>query len=75
MVYAMIIQRIPTGIPKFDELIEGGFPENSMILLVGYPGAGKTTFSAQFLYNGQLVIELRESMFALRRRRRHSLRI
>jgi len=52
MVYAMIIQRIPTGIPKFDELIEGGFPENSMILLVGYPGAGKTTFSAQFLYNG-----------------------
>jgi len=48
----MIIQRIPTGIPKFDELIEGGFPDNSMILLVGYPGAGKTTFSAQFLYNG-----------------------
>jgi len=48
----MIIQRVPTGIPKFDELIEGGFPNNSMILLVGYPGAGKTTFSAQFLYNG-----------------------
>jgi len=48
----MIIQRIPTGIPKFDKLIEGGFPNNSMILLVGYPGAGKTTFSAQFLYNG-----------------------
>jgi len=48
----MIIQRIPTGIPKFDELIEGGFPNNSMILLVGFPGAGKTTFSAQFLYNG-----------------------
>jgi len=48
----MIIQRIPTGIPKFDRLIEGGFPDNSMILLVGYPGAGKTTFSAQFLYNG-----------------------
>ncbi|RJS86598.1 hypothetical protein CW704_05235 [Candidatus Bathyarchaeota archaeon] len=48
----MIIQRIPTGIPKFDKLIEGGFPDNSMILLVGYPGAGKTTFSAQFLYNG-----------------------
>jgi len=50
--YSMIIQRIPTGIPKFDKLIEGGFPNNSMILLVGYPGAGKTTFSAQFLYNG-----------------------
>lgn len=48
----MIIQRVPTGISKFDEMIEGGFPENSMILLVGYPGAGKTTFSAQFIYNG-----------------------
>jgi len=52
MLNEMIIQRIPTGIPRFDELIEGGFPTNSMMLLVGYPGAGKTTFSAQFLYNG-----------------------
>ncbi len=50
----MMIQRVPTGIPKFDDLIEGGFPNNSMILLVGYPGAGKTTFSAQFLYNGAM---------------------
>ncbi len=50
----MMIQRVPTGIPKFDNLIEGGFPNNSMILLVGYPGAGKTTFSAQFLYNGAM---------------------
>jgi circadian clock protein KaiC len=48
----MMIQRVPTGIPKLDELLEGGFPTNSMVLLVGYPGAGKTTFSAQFLYNG-----------------------
>ncbi len=48
----MMHLRVPTGIPKFDDLIEGGFPNNSMILLVGYPGAGKTTFSAQFLYNG-----------------------
>jgi len=48
----MSIQRIPTGIPKLDELIEGGFPSDSMILLVGYPGAGKTTFSGQFIYNG-----------------------
>jgi len=27
----MLIQRIPTGIPKFDELIEGGFPVNKRI--------------------------------------------
>jgi len=45
------VQRIPTGIPRFDELIGGGFPLDSMILLVGYPGAGKTTFSGQFAYS------------------------
>ena len=48
----MSFQRVPTGIPRMDELIEGGFPADSMILLVGYPGAGKTTFAGQFLYNG-----------------------
>ncbi|MCS7120154.1 MAG: ATPase domain-containing protein [Nitrososphaerota archaeon] len=48
----MITQRVPTRIPKFDDLIGGGFPNNSMVLLVGYPGAGKTTFSSQFIYNG-----------------------
>ncbi|OYT44608.1 hypothetical protein CW711_01770 [Candidatus Bathyarchaeota archaeon] len=48
----MSFRRVPTGIPEFDELIEGGFPENSMILVVGFPGAGKTTFSGQFLYTG-----------------------
>jgi len=48
---AMSIQRVPTGIPRFDDLIGGGFPQDSMILLVGYPGAGKTIFSGQFVYN------------------------
>ncbi|MBN2110312.1 MAG: AAA family ATPase [Methanosarcinaceae archaeon] len=44
--------RIPTGIPGFDELIEGGFIENDVILLIGGPGAGKSTFGAQYLYEG-----------------------
>ncbi len=48
----MSIQRVPTGIPRLDDLIEGGFPSDSMILLVGYPGAGKTIFSGQFIYKG-----------------------
>ncbi len=48
----MSFRRVPTGIPEFDDLIEGGFPADSMILIVGFPGAGKTTFSGQFLYNG-----------------------
>ncbi|MFB0502648.1 MAG: RAD55 family ATPase [Candidatus Bathyarchaeia archaeon] len=50
----MSIHRTPTGIRKLDELMEGGFPSDSMILLVGYPGSGKTTFSSQFIYNGAM---------------------
>ncbi len=35
-----------------DELIEGGFPEGSAVLLSGGTGTGKTIFSMQFVYNG-----------------------
>lgn len=48
----MIVQRVSTGIPDLDGLIEGGFPSDSLILLVGCPGAGKSTLAAQFLYKG-----------------------
>jgi circadian clock protein KaiC len=44
--------RIPTGISGFDELIENGFPSESIILLAGNAGAGKTIFATQFLYEG-----------------------
>jgi KaiC/GvpD/RAD55 family RecA-like ATPase len=44
--------RVPTGIPGFDELIEGGFIENDVLLLIGGPGAGKSTFGAQYLHEG-----------------------
>jgi KaiC/GvpD/RAD55 family RecA-like ATPase len=44
--------RIKTGIPGFDKLIQGGFPENSSILIAGSPGTGKTIFALQYLFNG-----------------------
>ena len=44
--------RVPTGIDGLDSLIEGGFPEGSLVLLAGNPGTGKTIFSMQFLYRG-----------------------
>lgn len=46
------MKRVPTGIPGMDELIEGGFPEGSAVLLSGGTGTGKTIFSTQFVYNG-----------------------
>lgn len=46
------IIRIPTGIPGFDKLIEGGVEVNSVNLIVGGSGTGKTVFSTQFLMEG-----------------------
>ncbi|MCJ7770404.1 AAA family ATPase [Candidatus Bathyarchaeota archaeon] len=51
------LQRVPTGVAEFDKLIEGGFPAESIILIAGNPGAGKTTFAAQFLIQGTSVSE------------------
>jgi len=44
--------RVATGIPGFDEMLEGGFPAGSLISLAGRPGTGKTIFGSQFLYYG-----------------------
>ena len=46
------IERIPTGVPGLDELIEGGLPKGRITLITGAAGSGKTTLGMQFLYNG-----------------------
>lgn len=43
---------IPSGIPGLDELIGGGFEQSSTTLVMGEAGCGKTTFAAQFLFQG-----------------------
>ncbi|MEM4347353.1 MAG: ATPase domain-containing protein [Candidatus Altiarchaeota archaeon] len=48
----MKIERVKTGIPGLDELIEDGFPRGSTILVSGEPGTGKTIFGLQFLIEG-----------------------
>ncbi len=44
--------RIPSGIKGFDEMTQGGFRYNSINLVTGGPGSGKTIFAMEFLYNG-----------------------
>jgi len=44
--------RVSTGIPKLDSLMEGGLLKNSMTLLTGGTGTGKTIFCLQFLWEG-----------------------
>lgn len=48
----MAFTRTKTGIPGLDDLIEGGFPENFIVLVSGTSGTGKTTFCMQYLYEG-----------------------
>lgn len=49
-----LMNRLQTGIPGFDSLIEGGLPEGTTTLLSGPTGSGKTVFGLQFLYNGAI---------------------
>ncbi len=49
-----MIKRIATGIPGLDKLVEGGLVENSVNLLTGETGTGKTIFASQFIYGGLL---------------------
>ena len=46
-----MIDRIDTGIPGLDELVEGGFPLPSVLLVLGEPGTGKTTFGMQGIFH------------------------
>ena len=48
------IERVKTGVPGFDELIEGGIPRGFNVLITGGPGTGKTIFGLQYLYNGAI---------------------
>jgi KaiC/GvpD/RAD55 family RecA-like ATPase len=47
-----VARRVPTGIPGLDPLIEGGYLENSVNLVTGETGTGKTIFCSQFLWGG-----------------------
>ncbi|MCW4049490.1 MAG: AAA family ATPase [Candidatus Bathyarchaeota archaeon] len=47
-------ERISTCNEQLDTLLDGGFLRNSMILLAGNPGAGKTILSSNFIYEGAL---------------------
>ncbi|MGH7829412.1 MAG: RAD55 family ATPase, partial [Candidatus Binatia bacterium] len=45
-------QRVSTGIPGLDPLIEGGFPAGKSYLITGESGTGKSIFCMQFVLKG-----------------------
>ena len=44
--------RVSSGVPGFDELVQGGLLQNRLYVVSGPPGSGKTTFSSQFITQG-----------------------
>lgn len=47
-----LLERISTGVPGLDPLIEGGIPKGSTVMIAGKSRSGKTILCAQFLYYG-----------------------
>ena len=47
-----MVDKVDTGIPGLDELVDGGFPEGRVVLVIGGPGTGETILCSQFLYKG-----------------------
>jgi circadian clock protein KaiC len=43
--------RIQSGNPQADEILGGGFPANSINIVMGQPGTGKTIFAEQLLFH------------------------
>lgn len=44
-------ERFATGVPRLDQILGGGLPAGSLVLIVGLPGSGKTTMASQIALN------------------------
>lgn len=44
------LERVSTGVPRLDEVLDGGFYRGSTTLLSGQPGTAKTTLAAVFAH-------------------------
>jgi len=42
--------RVSTGNPQADEILSGGFPKNSINIVMGQPGTGKSIFAEQLVF-------------------------
>ena len=47
----MTIERLQTGVPHFDEILQGGLPVGSVTVVSGAPGSGKTILSQQICFH------------------------
>jgi circadian clock protein KaiC len=43
-------ERMSSGNPEADHILGGGFPKNSINIIMGHPGSGKTIFAEQLIF-------------------------
>lgn len=46
------MERVKTGVPGLDQIMNGGIPKNQLMLLTGTSGTGKTILCSQYAYSG-----------------------
>jgi KaiC domain protein len=46
------IERLSTGIPELNSMMEGGIPRGFFVAVTGEPGTGKTIFAIEFIAQG-----------------------
>lgn len=72
-------KRISTGIPKLDEIMDGGMSPGELCVFIGPPGRGKTlaliNMGVGALFQGQSVLHITLEISARRVARRYDLRI
>src|SRR5579859_74312 len=44
------LRHLPTGNAELDEILHGGLPQNSINIIMGEPGSGKTTLAEAFVF-------------------------
>jgi len=70
----MVDDRIKTGISGYDSLLNGGFVKNSINLISGCSGSGKTLFTVAYLYNGAVTYGQKGVYITLEEMRDHIVR-
>ncbi len=46
-----VTERMSSGNPEADHILGGGFPANSINIVMGHPGSGKTIFAEQLIFH------------------------
>ena len=47
----MELEKLSTGIPNLDQILKGGLPRNSVNVIAGPPGTGKSILAQQMVFH------------------------